>query len=431
MVFIFIISSVAVAFAIASRTGNYKFNSNIMTSEGAIAARRIQICLFLLELSLAISMIMVAYVMLNVLPFSLCWASGICSTMAALWLVKSIVGAIESLKNRVAAIDGSHANEDILRSNIENDVLKSFASIQERIFESQFAGEGNSKCMSFDELNSSAPKEIFQTKQFLMDMENEQNNPVEVMPFHLLAVLATVLLQFAVRFLVIVQNIRRSLPRRRATSGNIQFTDIPFTIGRNMSSSGASFHIFSFLNGWLECDDGNTPDSNFRESEISIKAVSFDRISVRSSFVTIYPHRQHPTARSQLSWLGIAFKDIDICLAIHLKRKNSTTGEGGSTNVIQSVSLQFRMDAFEIGVFPFVVDWCKGSGMHMNVVVCSNVGAKPEHGTVGFDLSGALSRLHMHRFACLSSPEGPKAKSKVSFMGYDTVFSSFAHKAGT
>ncbi len=209
MVFIFIISSVAVAFAIASRTGNYKFNSNIMTSEGAIAARRIQICLFLLELSLAISMIMVAYVMLNVLPFSLYWASGICSTMAALWLVKSIVGAMESLKNRVAAMDGSHANEDILRSNIENDVLKSFASIQERIFESQFAEEGNSKCMSFDELNSSAPKEIFQTKQFLMDMENKQNKPVEVMPFHLLAVLATVLLQFAVRFLVIVQNIRR------------------------------------------------------------------------------------------------------------------------------------------------------------------------------------------------------------------------------
>lgn len=397
-----------------------------MSSEGVIAARRIQICLFLVELSLAISMVMVAYVLLNVLPFSLYWASGICSTMALVWLIKAVLGALESLKNRVAALDGSNATDnDILRNN-ESDVLKSYELMQERRLESQFTSERDSKSVSFDDQNSSAPLEISQTKQFLIDMEDEKNAPIETIAFHLLAVLATVLLQFAVRVLVIVQNIRRSLPRRRrANSDKMQWSDTPFTIGRNMSSSGASFHIFSFLNKWLECGDDTNPDSHVRDSSISIKAVSFDRISVGSSFITIYPPRQNPSARSQLSWLGIVFNDIDICVEMHLERKHRTTpGEGVSTNVAQSISLQFKMDAVEIGVFPFAVDWCNGSGMQMNVIASSNAGAKPEHGSIGFDMSVAMNRLHMHRFNCLSPPEGPKTKSKVSVVSWDAIQSS-------
>jgi hypothetical protein len=77
--------------------------------------------------------------------------------------------------------------------------------------------------------------------------------------------------------------------------------------------------------------------------------------------------------------------------------------------------------AFENGVFPFVFDWYKG----VNVIAFSNPGAALEHALIGFDVSGTMSRIHMHRFTHLSSPEGSKTESKVSVISCDSVCHHF------
>jgi hypothetical protein len=188
-----------------------------MSSDRVTAARRIQICLFLLELSLAMPIAVSAFALLKILPFSSSWPSGICSTLAGIWIIKSTLLSLLSLKNR-SAYEGCSKSEDTTVED-ENDRLKLFESIQERRAQSQLGSEKRVSSVSFEHAakghkseNPTTSREITNAKKFLADIaEEERNKPPRLISFPLFVVLATVLLQVAVRILVIVQNVRRSL----------------------------------------------------------------------------------------------------------------------------------------------------------------------------------------------------------------------------
>lgn len=404
-----------------------------MSSDRVTAARRIQICLFLLELSLAMPIAVSAFVLLKILPFSSSWPSGICSTLAGIWIIRSTLLSLLSLKNR-SAYEGCSKSEDTTVED-ENDGLKLFESIQERRAQSQLGSEKSVSSVSFEDAakghkseNPTTSREITNAKKFLADIaEEERNKPPCLISFPLFVVLATILLQVAVRILVIVQNVRRSLLwRRRRSAGNglIHFSDIPFNIGRSMSSSGCSFHIFSFLNKWLESNvDDNTqhdcsPEVRADKSPMALSAVSLDRISINSSYLVKYP-------MSQLSWFGIRLEGIDICVTILLKRKFRRVGEVSISKDLQSISLHLQVKALEIGVFPCFYDWCRVSGVQLNARASFDASAgdtpaisKHSH-LSGFSLSGALSRI----FTC-RAPKRAQANSRETVISWEKMQSS-------
>ena len=402
-------------------------------SSDRVTARRIQICLFLLELSLAMPIAVSAFVLLKILPFSSSWPSGICSTLAGIWIIRSTLLSLLSLKNR-SAYEGCSKSEDTTVED-ENDGLKLFESIQERRAQSQLGSEKRVNSVLFEDAakgqksaNPTTSREITNAKKFLTDIaEEERNKPPCVISFPLFVVLTTILLQVAVRILVLVQNVRRSLfwrRRRSARNGLIHFSDIPFNIGRSMSSSGCSFHIFPFLNRWLENSvDDNThhdcsPEVRADNSPMALNAVSLDRISIHSSYLVKYP-------MSQLSWFGIRLEGIDICVSILLKRKFRRDGEVSISKDLQSVSLHLQVKTLEVGVFPCFYDRCRVSGVQLNARASfdASAGDTPATGKhshlSGFDLSGALSRI----FTC-RAPKRAQAKSRETLISWEKMQSS-------
>mmetsp|Transcript_12717 Transcript_12717/g.27637 ORF Transcript_12717/g.27637 Transcript_12717/m.27637 type:complete len:942 (-) Transcript_12717:4-2829(-) len=385
-------------------------------------ATRIRVCLFLIELSLAVAMAMSAYVLLKLVPITIStsWTSGIFSTLFGIWVVKTITSL---LSHRSAVNEGINGNDDLVCDD-ENHGLKAFESMRESKMQSYFDTRLKSKCVTFEgegkeQDNPPASKEITDTKKFLLDMTDE-NEYTSKISFPLLAVLATALLQCAVRLLVIVQNLRSFLPwrrRRLARNGLIHFSDIPFTIGR--SSSGCSFHTFSFLNGWLDFDGDDCSRHGSRDAltdnSMALQAVSFDRTSINSSHFIINPPRKHPAAKSQLSWLGMRFEDIDMSLTILFKRKGRRCGEGDAANdkCIKSITIRFKMKALEIGVFPSPLDWCKGIGIQLDAKAIFDA-ITPECGKdsslSGFGVSLASTQLNMH---CFSSKDRVVSWDKI------------------
>ena len=410
---------------------------------------------------------MSAYLLLKILrPFKFVlssWTATLFSTLIGLWIIKSTVWALSLLTSRSAPgvegrgvgvgidfLDGENSQniqeEDELRlfdsrhyaSRVEESGdVESETSRANRV---KFSGEITDGGEENENEGIPAPsKEITETKQFLMDNNatTEENNEhtstttTTKISFPLLAVLATVLLQCALRILIIVQNIRRSLPWRRGQyrskkqrNGLIRFADIPFTLGRSMSSSGCSFHIFSFLNGWLECNgdghqvqqDGNNDIIRAGDNMI-LQAVSFDRISISSSHFTMNPPRkQHPAASNQLSWLGIICEDIDLSLTIRLKRKGSISLDiDEKKQCIQSLTIRLRIKEIEFGVFPYPLDRCKGVGVQVDVNAAfdanSIVDSGKETRLSGFGVSAEIDQLNMHQFKCPPPSEGEQITS--------------------
>ncbi|KAK1734667.1 hypothetical protein QTG54_014540 [Skeletonema marinoi] len=118
-----------------------------------------------------------------------------------------------------------------------------------------------------------------------------------------------------------MQNFTLTFRRRRRPAagrhGLKTLLNIPFTIGRSLSTSGCSFYIFSFLNNFL---GGEGFDADDDDDDMALKALSFDHISTNSSSIWIRPLRKHSTAKCQRSWLGLCFGDIDLSLTLLLKR---------------------------------------------------------------------------------------------------------------
>ncbi|KAL9191115.1 hypothetical protein ACHAXT_000821 [Thalassiosira profunda] len=393
-------------------------------------APRIQLGLFLVELALAVVMAASAYLLLNLLPFTGSLASGLFSTVAGLWIVKSTVWALQSLKNRSVGEDKEVGSE--LCTDDENDALKAYDQLQKaRTPESeprqrrvQFAGDGGST----DDMGIPPPSQkLADTKMFLTDtaVANQYTSKIS---FPLLAILSAVLLQCAVRLLIIVQNVRRSWRRCSAKrSGLIQFADIPFTLGRGMSASGCSFHIFSFLNGWLECDGGDAVSDSEGENEMVLQAVAFDRMSINSSHIIVNPPRKHPAARGQLSWLGIEFEDIDMSLTILLKRKGRRLDDTPET-FTRSITIRLAVKNVEFGLFRARLDWFKATGVNLDAQASFEDGSVSSsddtQGFAGAGLSVALSQLNMHRFAGLAAPEGQEDIAESKIMSWGNIESS-------
>ena len=402
-------------------------------SGGAMTFRGIQICLFLLELSIAVAIAASLFALLNILSHGSSW---IFSTLAVGWIITMTLLFLQSLID-TSAYEGSNRGEGVMVED-EIDGLRLFESMHERRAQSKLGRENEVSCASIEDAvqarepssnnDPTTTREIPCPEKYLMNiLVEERKTPPSTISFPLFAVLATVLLQAAARILVVVQNFRRSLPwrrRRLARRGLIRFSDIPLTIGRSMSTSGCSFRIFSFLNRLLEsnvhddiqhaCSSVVHPD----DSPISLNAISLDRISISTSHLVVNP-------KSQLSWFGIRLQGIDIGVTFLLKRQSRRVGEVSTSKDLQSVSLLLQVNVLEVGVFPFFFDWCRGSGIQLSARASFDADAfdSPgygKHSTLsGFDLSGALSRV----FTC-RAPKVVQAKSRDRAFSWDKMHST-------
>ena len=292
------------------------------------------------------------------------------------------------MKNRSVYEGNNDSGHSAFTCKGEDNCLKSFQSMHERKAQTNTNDQNTTQRITFegkkkhqDLTNPPPSKEITNTKTFLQCL-SDKNEHTSKISFPLLALMATVVLQSTICLFVNIQNFWRSLPWRGRTgkNGTMAFSDIPFTIGRSMSSSGCSFHICSFFNGWLDCksDDhlhGYGPYAHSTDdSTMVMQAVSFDRISISTSHFTINPLRNYPSAKSQLSWLRIVFEEIDIRLNIPLKRKDrrcveghTEKGDATKNKCINSLNIQLNMRALEIDVFPSPLDWCKGIGIQLDI----------------------------------------------------------------
>ncbi|KAL3827066.1 hypothetical protein ACHAXA_007573 [Cyclostephanos tholiformis] len=405
----------------------------VMSPERRATFGGVQTFLFLLEHSLAVAIALSGFALIRILSFSSSWPSRIFSTLVIVWIIKFTFLFLQSSIHR-SAYEGSDRSENVTDED-EQDSLKLFEAIQGRRAQSQFGSEEGVRNASFEDAvkpqepnNPAISRGVSCTMDFLMTiLEVEKRKTPSTMPFPLFAVLATVLVRIAVPIVIIVQNCRRSFSwrrRRLARNGVIQFTDIPFTIGRGMSSTGCSFHILSFLNRLLENNvHDNTehvciPEVHPDDSPISLNVVSLDRISISTSHFLVNPI-------NQLSRFGIRLDGIDIGVTILLNRKSRRVGSISTGKDLQSVSLQLQVKALEVGVFPFFFDWCRGRGIKLNARASFDVGDgdSPEYGKhstlSGFGLSGALG----HIFTC-RAPTGVQAQSSDRAFSWDKMHST-------
>jgi hypothetical protein len=323
--------------------------------------------------------------------------------------------ALKSLNNRSTSNEGINQplfddDDSCEYDNNNDDRLKLFESrLRERMGQTHF-GDGHESSVNDKDVveteqsnNSTISIEIDQAKKFILDNEEEErHNPPSVIPFPALMVLITALLHSAVRCLVILQNIQRSWKKRRRRSSSqnsLQFSDLPFIIGRNMSSSGCSFHIFSFLNRWLETyadDDDAEVQQNTDDNSpmMSLKAVSIDRISIASSFLVMNQTLEHPTTvTSRLSRFGIRFEGIDMRVTILMKNKLRRKGDDMSRcRNLQSISFQLRIEALDVSL-----NRCRGNGIQLDTKVLFNddVASNDDQMNISFGVSGILNEVTM------------------------------------
>ena len=176
-------------------------------------ARRIQICLLLIELSLAAAIVMAVCIIMKLLPFSKSsWTSKIFSTLAGIWIAKSTIWALYSMKNRSVYEGNNDSGHSAFTCEGEDDCLKSFQSMHERKAQTNTNDQNTTQRITFegkkkhqDLTNPPPSKEITNTKTFLQCL-SDKNEHTSKISFPLLALMATVVLQSAVCLFVNIQN---------------------------------------------------------------------------------------------------------------------------------------------------------------------------------------------------------------------------------
>ncbi|KAL7499599.1 hypothetical protein ACHAWT_007212 [Skeletonema menzelii] len=351
-----------------------------------MASQHIRVCLFLIELSAAIGISVLTLVLLKVLHCG-SWSVRISSTFALLWIIKAVANFFSSESQN----DIGKSEDDPVNSNY-HDVLKSFEAReqQESIhFNEQTRDTGGS---------NSPPKQsamMIETREFLEE-EAEGRDDAKI-TFSLIAILATVFLQLAIRLLVIAQNFTLTFRRRRslAAEGNglKKLLNIPFTIGRSLSPSGCSFYIFSFLNNFLS---GEVFDAEDNDDDMALKALSFDHISTNSSSIWIRPLRKHSATMCQRSWLGLCFGDIELSLTLVLKRKRNNIVSDTNPS-IRSVTIRMKINSFAVGSFPRIFDWVECSGVTIDASAA--IDSNKTTGSKSFGLCLQSKQLYMYQVA--------------------------------
>ncbi|KAL7552645.1 hypothetical protein ACHAWF_015872 [Thalassiosira exigua] len=400
-------------------------------NDGATTARRVRTCVFLIELSLAAAVVASIRSLFRILlplggASSASYGAPV-STLAGAWIVLSAWGVAKSSRERSAREEDSGDGNCELSFDDGDDPLKSYERRRKdgpRHRPEVRSGAGGKKVKvdgggnAEDEAANdiAAPSEkIADARRYLRDIDNDDS--VARAASRLLALLVMGILQFAVRIFVILHNLRRSFrPRRRSARGGfMDFSQIPFTIGSAMSSSGCSFVLFSFLNKWLEFRED---DRSRGSGDMALQAVSFDRMSINST---------HLLVRNRLSLLGIAFEDVDLSLAVILKRKGRRSGHGNSDRA-HSLKIRLKIDLLEVGMFPLSSLWCRASGIHFGAnasIDSNNLPVSGARGWSGFGMSVTCGRLDMRRYTSRHALDevNPDPQRRMLF-AWDTMDSS-------
>jgi hypothetical protein len=79
-----------------------------------------------------------------------------------------------------------------------------------------------------------------------------------------------------------------------------------------------------------------------------------------------------------------------------MKNKLRRKGDVSKCRDLQSISFQLRLKAIDVGLIPYFIDWCRGSGLQLDSRVVFDVGASNGDQTnISFGLSGTLNQFKM------------------------------------
>ena len=415
--------------------------------------RRIQICLFVIEFVAAVTICYGSTKLFKILPFGgISWtAELILLTLAGLWIIKSTLGAMHSLQH--GSVYKNNEKYDIIDDD-KNDPL---IICHER--EGRQAHSTTTNNAGEDKSSTQAQSEIIaETKKSLSNTEiSSGGQDTADISFPIMAIFATVVLQCAIRLFVLAQNLRRKFrfKKRVANDSLIQLTDIPFAIGKKISSGGCSFFIFSFLNGWVRCDDNSQANGDNSgvsvDNNMTLQAVSFDQISINSSRILRRSPRQcddpvdltnSSIATTQPSWWGFAFGGIEMNFEIHLKKEHRRPGQNvrddGDTN-IRTITITIKVESLQFNILPRCSDWVNVRGIQIDTDAtfdtdgsapfdCSQTNSSGECKTLfGFGMSTAFGQLNMHLFSSKNTTTGLASGNdkRNEVLAWDGAKSSF------
>lgn len=188
-----------------------------------------------------------------------------------------------------------------------------------------------------------------EAKKLIQQSAFESHDNKTRISISILAIFATVILQCSIRLFALLHSINRAFRARRwstNTSLMISFLDIPFTIGKRMSLGGRSFFIFYFLDRWFDpsCHDDHNADNG-----IILQSISFDQIAINSMHIVV----------DKAGRLGLSFGCIEFGFTIHLKQNRKTkqtitASDAKSKQSVDSISVEFRIESLEFGMFPLL-----------------------------------------------------------------------------